>query len=208
MSYTKKMHSNIKEDYQLDYKNNLTSTNNNNINNYIDRSNTISRRNISNHDLDEDKKYQIRSMEELFIEDDLSKNKSERNVNDGPSEDNYEDVILTSFENLNLEDFKKVGIPLQIDIDEPVTNNFNEFISKNNEYDYDNNYNENNLNVNDINSNFENVSGSNIFEEEKINQFNGNYNLFNESREIASDVDLIESITDSLPVFLFYDLVR
>jgi hypothetical protein len=126
------------------------------------------------------KKYEIKSMEELFIEDDGKKN-DEINVDEIllTEEKDYDDVVINSFENLNLEDFKAHGYKMKIP---GALEHFDDYhigdIDYNNAQQYspdDDNY--------------------QPYEEEKVYSYEDN--LLNE------EDDDIESFSDSLPVCYF-----
>jgi hypothetical protein len=122
-------------------------------------------------DVSRDKKYEIKSMEELFLEDEEIKETRPIDVINKDYDDfmaepvnikmkeslgGYDEEILSSFENLNLEDFKNMGSPIEDDIiiddnfnfvnsmnkfnqmvnntDHPILDQINEYLVKGNSY--------------------------------------------------------------------------
>jgi len=138
-------------------------------------------------DLSRDKKYEIKSMEELFLEDEELKETRPIDVINKDYDDfivepdnlkmkeqlgGYDEEILSSFENLNLEDFKNLGNPVEDEIilddnfnfvnsmnkfnqlanktDHPILDQINEYLIKGNSYYRTNNQIEFNNNLDDV----------------------------------------------------------
>jgi hypothetical protein len=124
------------------------------------------------HESSRDKKYEIKSMEELFLEeedlktrpadvinkdyDDFMVEPVNVDVKESVGLNGYDEEILSSFENLNMEDFKNLGNPVEDDIiiddnfnfvnsmnkfnqkltktDHPILDQINEYLSKGTSY--------------------------------------------------------------------------
>jgi hypothetical protein len=116
-------------------------------------------------------------MEELFIEEDGKKDilSVDDIILSDDKEINYEDMIINSFENLNLEDFKNHSYKVKMPGD---MEHFNEYMV--NEYPIDGRGDR----YNDYGQEYP-------YEEEKVYSYHDDMNLFNED---------IESFSDSLPV--------
>jgi hypothetical protein len=148
---------------------------------------------IDSRNKDNDKKYQIRSMEELFIEEDNKKDVL--HVDDiilSDEKEVYDDIIIDSFENLNLEDFKNHSYKNKIPGD---LEHFNEYAINNHDYPMDMHRDlmEHDDGYRGYNNHYDDDQGGYPYEEEKLYSQHDDMNIFNED---------INSFNDSLPVFI------
>jgi hypothetical protein len=106
-------------------------------------------------------------MEELFIEEDAKKDilHVDEILLSDDKEINYEDIIINSFENLNLEDFKNQNYKIKMHGDMEHLNEYMEYPIDMHQYNY-NDY---------------------PYEEEKVYSYHDDMNIFNEDMESFSD---------------------